>query len=51
MRILVWHVHGGWMEAFVRGGQHEYLLPKSSDGGAWGFGGEAAVSGLPPRRK
>ncbi|NQD87047.1 glycosyltransferase [Paenarthrobacter sp. CM16] len=37
MRILVWHVHGGWMEAFVRG-QHEYLLPKSSDGGAWGLG-------------
>ena len=37
MRILVWHVHGGWMEAFVRG-QHEYLLPKSADGGAWGLG-------------
>ncbi|MCT9872055.1 glycosyltransferase [Paenarthrobacter aurescens] len=37
MRILVWHVHGGWMEAFVRG-QHEYLLPRSSDGGAWGLG-------------
>ncbi|MFJ6537504.1 glycosyltransferase [Paenarthrobacter sp. NPDC091711] len=37
MRILVWHVHGGWMEAFVRG-RHEYLLPKSSDGGAWGLG-------------
>ena len=37
MRILVWHVHGGWMEAFVRG-QHEYLLPKSPDGGAWGLG-------------
>ncbi|MDR6438194.1 hypothetical protein J2790_003355 [Paenarthrobacter nicotinovorans] len=37
MRILVWHVHGGWMEAFVRG-RHEYLLPASSDGGAWGLG-------------
>ncbi|MDR6988689.1 hypothetical protein J2Y66_003193 [Paenarthrobacter nitroguajacolicus] len=37
MRILVWHVHGGWMEAFVRG-RHEYLLPTSSDGGAWGLG-------------
>ncbi|MDQ0104267.1 hypothetical protein J2T10_003941 [Paenarthrobacter nicotinovorans] len=37
MRILVWHVHGGWMEAFVRG-RHEYLLPKTSDGGAWGLG-------------
>lgn len=37
MRILVWHVHGGWMEAFVRG-QHEYLLPVEPDGGAWGLG-------------
>ena len=26
MRILVWHVHGGWMDAFVRGG-HEYVIP------------------------
>jgi hypothetical protein len=26
MRILVWHVHGGWMDAFVRG-RHEYLVP------------------------
>ncbi|MDI2035112.1 glycosyltransferase [Paenarthrobacter nitroguajacolicus] len=37
MRILVWHVHGGWMEAFVRG-RHDYLLPKTPDGGAWGLG-------------
>ncbi|MFI2566140.1 glycosyltransferase [Paenarthrobacter sp. NPDC018779] len=37
MRILVWHVHGGWMEAFVRG-QHEYLLPVEPDGGPWGLG-------------
>ena len=37
MRILVWHVHGGWMEAFVRG-RHEYLLPTTPDGGAWGLG-------------
>ncbi|QSZ52087.1 glycosyltransferase [Paenarthrobacter sp. AT5] len=37
MRILVWHVHGGWMEAFVRG-RHEYLLPVEPDGGPWGLG-------------
>lgn len=37
MRILVWHVHGGWMEAFVRG-RHEYLLPTLPDGGGWGLG-------------
>lgn len=26
MRVMVWHVHGGWMGSFLRGG-HEYLLP------------------------
>lgn len=26
MRILVWHVHGGWMDGFLRG-RHEYLIP------------------------
>ncbi len=26
MRILLWHVHGTWTTAFVRGG-HEYLIP------------------------
>ncbi len=26
LTILVWHVHGSWMEAFVRG-PHRYLLP------------------------
>jgi hypothetical protein len=30
MRVLVWHVHGGWMHAFLRG-EHEYLIPH--DGG------------------
>jgi Glycosyl transferases group 1 len=30
MRILVWHVHGGWMDAFVRG-RHEYLVPTSAE--------------------
>ncbi|MCA2189175.1 glycosyltransferase [Nonomuraea cavernae] len=26
MRILLWHVHGSWTDAFVRGG-HDYVLP------------------------
>lgn len=26
MKILVWHVHGGWMDGFLRG-SHEYLIP------------------------
>lgn len=37
MRILVWHVHGSWTDAFVRG-RHEYLLPVLPDGGPWGLG-------------
>lgn len=37
MRILLWHVHGGWMNSFVLG-HHEYLLPTTPDGGAWGLG-------------
>ncbi|MFC8302704.1 glycosyltransferase [Specibacter sp. NPDC057265] len=37
MKILVWHVHGGWMDAFVRGGHH-YLLPTTDRGGPWGLG-------------
>jgi hypothetical protein len=37
MRILLWHVHGGWTDAFVRGG-HDYLLPATRDGGPWGLG-------------
>ncbi|PRI10016.1 glycosyltransferase [Leucobacter massiliensis] len=31
MRIMVWHVHGGWMDGFLRGG-HEYLLPAPAAG-------------------
>lgn len=26
MRILIWHVHGSWLNAFVQG-THEYLVP------------------------
>lgn len=37
MRILLWHVHGGWMEAFVRG-RHQYLLPATPERDGWGLG-------------
>ena len=26
MKILLWHVHGSWMTAFVQG-THDYLVP------------------------
>ncbi|MBP2183367.1 hypothetical protein JOM49_004893 [Amycolatopsis magusensis] len=35
--MLAWHVHGSWMNAFVRG-RHTYLLPKLAEGGPWGLG-------------
>jgi glycosyltransferase involved in cell wall biosynthesis len=37
MRILLWHVHGAWTNAFVRG-DHEYLLPVLPGRGPWGLG-------------
>ncbi|MDI3330873.1 MAG: glycosyltransferase [Micrococcus sp.] len=37
MRILIWHVHGSWMTAFVQGG-HEYLLPVDAERGPDGRG-------------
>jgi hypothetical protein len=37
MKILIWHVHGGWMDSFVRG-RHEYLVPATPEGGPWGLG-------------
>lgn len=37
MRILLWHVHGGWTDGFVRG-QHEYVLPVDAERSAWGLG-------------
>jgi hypothetical protein len=37
MRILIWHVHGSWMTAFVEG-QHEYLLPVDAGRGPDGRG-------------
>ena len=32
MRVLMWHVHGGYTDAFVRG-HHDYLLPVDAHGG------------------
>lgn len=37
MRILLWHVHGGWADAFVRG-DHQYLLPTTAARDGWGLG-------------
>jgi glycosyltransferase involved in cell wall biosynthesis len=37
MRILVWHVHGSWLNAFLQG-QHTYLLPTLPDRGPDGRG-------------
>jgi len=37
VKILIWHVHGSWLNAFVQGG-HEYLLPVTPDRGADGRG-------------
>ncbi|WP_349897199.1 glycosyltransferase [Parafrigoribacterium soli] len=37
MRIMLWHVHGGWTDAFVRG-EHDYLMPTLPERGAWGLG-------------
>ena len=37
MRILLWHVHGSWTDAFVRGA-HQYLLPVLPERGPWGMG-------------
>ncbi|WP_406816688.1 glycosyltransferase [Mycobacterium sp. M23085] len=36
-RILVWHVHGSWAQAFVAG-RHRYLIPVASDRGTDGIG-------------
>jgi hypothetical protein len=39
MRVLLWHVHGGYTDAFVRG-DHDYLLPvgEPAEGGGAGVG-------------
>ncbi len=33
----MWHVHGGWSDAFVQG-RHEVLLPVEQERGPWGLG-------------
>jgi Glycosyl transferases group 1 len=51
MRILIWHVHGGYTDAFVRG-DHEYLLPVDPHAGGgllgrdWPHAREVATSAL-----
>lgn len=37
MNILVWHVHGSWLTAFVQG-PHTYLVPATEDRGPDGLG-------------
>ncbi|GAA1031976.1 glycosyltransferase [Virgisporangium ochraceum] len=37
MNILVWHVHGSWMTAFIHG-RHRYLVPVDDERGPYGLG-------------
>jgi glycosyltransferase involved in cell wall biosynthesis len=37
MNILIWHVHGSWLTAFLQG-DHEFLLPVTPDRGPDGLG-------------
>ena len=37
MRILIWHLHGSWLTAFVQG-PHTYLVPVTPDRGPFGRG-------------
>jgi hypothetical protein len=37
LRVLLWHVHGSWTDAFVRG-RHRYLLPVTPDRDGYGRG-------------
>jgi hypothetical protein len=48
MRVLLWHVHGSWTNAFVRG-RHTYLLPTlpGGEGGRCGRDWPATVE-VPP---
>ncbi|UBU09622.1 glycosyltransferase [Nonomuraea gerenzanensis] len=49
MRILIWHVHGSWTSAFIRG-SHEYLLPLVPGRGPDGRG-RAATYDWPDRAR
>ncbi len=48
MRILIWHDHGGWLDAFVRG-THDYLVPVSGTGDGGADGRDWPITELPPR--
>ncbi|MEO6500673.1 MAG: glycosyltransferase family 1 protein [Jatrophihabitantaceae bacterium] len=54
MRILLWHVHGSWMTAFVQG-NHDYVVPVLPDRGPDGLGRARtwtwpdSVTELPPQ--
>ena len=37
MKVLLWHVHGGWTDAFVAG-RHDVLLPTTPERDGWGLG-------------
>ncbi|MCV7421262.1 glycosyltransferase [Mycobacterium yunnanensis] len=37
-RVLVWHVHGSWMDSFTAG-RHDYLIPVDDDARAGGLRG------------
>jgi hypothetical protein len=37
VNVLLWHVHGAWTTAFVRG-KHRYLVPVTPGRGPWGLG-------------
>jgi hypothetical protein len=49
VRILIWHVHGSWTSAFIRG-SHEYLLPLVPGRGPDGRG-RAATYDWPERAR
>ena len=38
VNILVWHVHGSWMTAFIHG-RHRYLVPVDAERGPYGLAG------------
>ena len=37
MKVLIWHMHGGYTDALVRGA-HTYVLPVNDERDAWGGG-------------
>lgn len=43
MRVLLWHVHGSWANAFLQG-PHDYVLPLTPDRGPEGRGRAATWS-------